>query len=586
MRLGRHIRGRGSSLTSASIGDSPVGGTINATVGTFNALGTGIVSSGFPLIRGSLFEQDVIDRRVVVRVGGIEKACYVESIRGRYSDGSLRSILIQFSHNTASTTTWEDAEVELGGSARTLADISYTPQTTSLFLDGRNILPKDVSYTKNCWASFYPILDASQETSVHTGLLVDQFNDKWIRSSNGEAEITDGEYQSTYETPLTFIKRWQALGSTLTGRSYWWVGVRKAYYFLTDYGLQAQGAGSFSPELNTNGLTTNGSSSGVTPPEHHTQAQISLASAYLLTGMIEFWNYLCARASWFDSGISSQAIANNLGEVISPTYLPRFNLRGLWSVALSAVIDNTKAWTSNVGGWTGRSLGGAAGAPTQLPWYINAWITHKYARGDYRDNQVGCDDNITDSGGAGGYPAGIGAAPNFQFSLSTQFLLFWYLNIEASDAIADMIQTNVNAVWDNNVIPLISGEPNFGAGATHGHMYWQRNVIPSRPTPEGVSPYTLSMWADTIAFCKAKFGDAKYTTYLAISMAEANMEGDNSGGSLGGIGNLTWGNKTGNWNLFWKLHGECFAYACSAPFFDIEGLPTGLPTSIRTPTQY
>ncbi|HET7459452.1 MAG TPA: hypothetical protein VFJ74_17500 [Gemmatimonadaceae bacterium] len=70
--------------------------TIELRVTRFDA-GTGpvLVSSGVPLPAGDLWPGQ--SKLVRVYVGGAEQAAHVEELAGRHSDGSLRSVLVQFS---------------------------------------------------------------------------------------------------------------------------------------------------------------------------------------------------------------------------------------------------------------------------------------------------------------------------------------------------------------------------------------------------------------------------------------------------------------------------------------------------------
>ena len=547
--------------------------TRNALVGTFNTTGTGIVSWGFQLQEGDLSEADFTLRRVVVKVLGVEKAIYAEMLHGRYPDGSVRSILIQFEHNTLASP--EDATVEIGGGSRNLADRLKAPVTQAQLLSGRYIIPKDVAHTSACRATLLPILPAANELAAHSGLLQGQFANRaalWVASGH-----TLGTYQATYESALALIARWQANGSTnATHRGYLWQGVKDVYYQAIGYLLPPFGAGLWSPEPNPDGWTVTGT--GTLPAEWNSQNQVSLYAAYWATGAIAFWNLAQVRASWATALNSSEAETATLGDshAISAIYLPRFNVRHFVAMILSACAD-TKSFSGSFG--TGRSLGGG-NAAIELPWHLNAWNTHRFAKGDYRDNFRGADDNTTD-GPANGAPAN-GDFPNFQGWLVSWALMMYCLNVKNDATVRGWIKTNVDILLQN-VVALVGGNPQFAAGATHGYDYWADAVAGGAVGPD---PWTFPMAADVLAFVYADTANVTYKTWMERALNAANVEGDGaSGGSLGGTGNLTWGNATSNWSLFGKLFGQSFGYACAAPFLAVNGLPAGLPTAIRAPTQ-
>lgn len=570
-------------------GGSP-GTVVNALVGTFNSTGSGVVSSGFPLKQGQLTDAQFANEQVKVSVGGVEKQIYCEALRGRYPDGSIRSVLIQFTHNTAATSTWEDATVEVGGATRGTVDISKTTITSTILESGRSIIPKDVSHTKDCWVTFQPILDAAEETSTHTGHLVEQFENRFDEfRGNG---VTLGTYQSTYEVPISMFARWQAHGSTaeFAGasttkyRDVLWEGLRRSYYTLTN-GFLPSTSSPWNPEPNTNNLTR--TASGDPPPEWHSQRVVSWCSAYLLTGAIEYWNSVCAHASigtWYNTS-QSQAATLDLFAPINANYGIRFNLRHFWAIMASVTIDATKGFQNTNVGVTGRDLGGSSGAPTQLPWYLNAWITHEYDLGDHRDGFIGCYDGNTDTLSEGGV---AGDFQNFQAALATRALLFWWLNVQATDTVAARIKTNVDIFVDSQLVPITgdgAAANNYNAGARWGCPYLCTATPPNPAGNTTHTPFLIPMWADAIAFCKAKYGDAKYATALGRVLHEANVEAD-SGGSIGSGGEYTWGEVTANWSGFGKIWGEAFGYCTAAPSLDVDGLPSGVPATIRTPTQY
>jgi hypothetical protein len=84
--------------------------------------GTALVSCGFWLRPGDLRSTQL--GLVQVFVGGVEQAIYVEALQGRHADGSLRSILIQFSH-AVTVGAPQTGELRIG-TARSTVDIAKT----------------------------------------------------------------------------------------------------------------------------------------------------------------------------------------------------------------------------------------------------------------------------------------------------------------------------------------------------------------------------------------------------------------------------------------------------------------------------
>jgi hypothetical protein len=80
--------------------------------------GSVLVSSGIPLVKGRLLPQDV--GRVRVTVGGTEQAALVEALDGRWPDGTVRAVLVQFPYSV-STGSPVAAQLEFGATRTTSA---------------------------------------------------------------------------------------------------------------------------------------------------------------------------------------------------------------------------------------------------------------------------------------------------------------------------------------------------------------------------------------------------------------------------------------------------------------------------------
>lgn len=86
--------------------------------------GSTLVSNGIPLVPGMLFPGQ--GRNVHIMVGGADQPVYVEELQGRYPDGSLRAILVQFVYSVSVSGTPATLAI---GEARTAPDRAKTPVT-------------------------------------------------------------------------------------------------------------------------------------------------------------------------------------------------------------------------------------------------------------------------------------------------------------------------------------------------------------------------------------------------------------------------------------------------------------------------
>lgn len=69
------------------------------------------ISNGVIFAEGDVTEAMVTERKIRVYVDGVEQAVYAEALDGRWPDGSVKSVLIQFSNTFTGT---ETAEIRLG----------------------------------------------------------------------------------------------------------------------------------------------------------------------------------------------------------------------------------------------------------------------------------------------------------------------------------------------------------------------------------------------------------------------------------------------------------------------------------------
>jgi hypothetical protein len=97
------------------------------------------VSSGLPLSRGTLRPTDL--SRVRLLVDGVEVPAYFEALNGRHYDGSVRSLLVQVTHNLAFQTPLT-AQIVFGTNRATAPPVRVTPSGAP----AAAVLPTDPTY--------------------------------------------------------------------------------------------------------------------------------------------------------------------------------------------------------------------------------------------------------------------------------------------------------------------------------------------------------------------------------------------------------------------------------------------------------
>ena len=531
---------------------SPGSTTVSAKVCTGVRTGGGLVSSGFFLRPGDLSDADFLARKFLLRVNGQEKAIYAEPLRGRFPNGTIRSVLVQFDENIASTNTCLPAEIQFGGAtARTTTDIAKRTITDPVLRDQRVLVATSPVYLSETWATFQPLLPAANENATNTAYFSTFFDQRF--EALKDVELTAGAYGgATYESTRALAAGWQKTGNT----KYYFNAYIRALSLLQGYSLPnaTVDAQHFVPRINPQNWP--GANHPGFPAEWTSQRYLGFAWAYLATGAVEYWNAInvLTQLAKYRAQTQQQAVA--LNGWISSNYIGRFNIRHAWSFALGPVIDVTHPTANGSAYGQGRLID----YPQELPWLLDAWEANRFTANDYRQGLRGTAPSSTNGG-----TLNPGEVPHFQVALLSDLLVFYYLNVKTDPRAADWACKNAEIVWDNNVIPLLAGEAAFPA-ATHG-LHYMMTSQSGRIPGQGASSYTLPMWASTLAFCNHYRGDAKFNTYYLLSINPGNVAPNR----------LIWS---------WKLFGELFGNLMSAPYFNQNGIPTGLPTTIRTPTNY
>lgn len=527
--------------------------TISAELRSFNTLGLGTVSSGFPLRPGDVTDAMLQQDQVCVFVNGVEQRTYIEALRGRFTDGSIRSLLIQFSYNIPSSA-GIPGQLRLGTSCSKV-HIAKTAVSSTVYLDARVFLPTDPLFLSETWVTFQPMLPASQEdpasASYFTTFFDRRFETKFPtpNASTGVLgkydQLTAGNYQSTYESTRSLFAAWQKTGDS----KYFYNAYQRAYYLLTAYSLPLKGSGFYNPDPNPNGLP--GVAANGRPPEWHSQRFLSYGVAYLLTGLEEFWNVVCIEASAQLGTKTTQALAQDPDNGwIDDNYVGRFNIRTAWAAGLTVVIDATKPFSGTYGGVAPYTNFGQ-----RLTWILDTWELYAYKKGDFRDGLVGNRDSATDGG-----QTAPGDLPLFQVALLGDFLIFYYTNVHADPRIPAWVQKMADIVL-GEIAPLQAGDTCYGQGQQYGYNYL---LTAGQGRTGKLDPYTLPMWSTVLAFTYAMTNNPTYLNGYRIVSDPINVDPNCL-----------------NWS--WKIWGESFGNVMSAPYYINRGLPPGLPPAIRQP---
>lgn len=534
--------------------------SVTAEVKSDNATGSSLVQIVLPLPPGLVTDQMVTDRKITLLVNGVEQAVFMKAARGRHPNGFLGNngsewvSMVQghFTYNIPDTTNAISAEFIINR-VRSVSDITETTITDTHITNRRACYPTSATYLCSTWLTFWPLLPVASMNANNTAFFSTLFDTQYEVFKN--TEIDSGTYSTaTYEWVRSLFAMWCMTGT----RKYFWNAYRRSRGLL-NYTLP-DSASHWSPEINPGALTTGISGSGL-PNEQHSQRYMGLGVGYRVTGLIEQWNVICANHAWGSWANTSQSATATLNDnnAISGNYNNRFNLRTRASSILAFLIDTTRVFSNSNGGWTGRQP-----SATEFQWILDAYATNDYDLVDFRDGMQGNADTATVDG-----TATAGESPTFQWALTTCWLLDCYLNLKADSAIAAVIKIHVDAML-STLTATGSGNPGFGQGAAYGYKYLLTSTSASSPDAE--DPWTIVMWAAPVKFVEKVYGNntvngATYSTWY-IRLTDPGQVSTN---------HLTWST---------KIFGETFGYNMHAAYLDQVGIPTGLNSTIRTPTQY
>lgn len=276
---------------------------INAQI-VRNQSGSGscLISSGFPFPPGLVKEQMIIDGTIRVIIHGSEVAANISALRGRHSDGTLRSALIQFTGSMHQGDVLT-AQVVVNGGARTMADPDYIRPILSIITNNNVIVPTDPSYivsTNITWRGLLPVgAGTKNEEKLYTALAEDRFDALVISGNTGTAR---------YEEVDGMLSMWARTGSI----KFWNQALSYSIAMLDYY---TPGAAAF-PNCNADAFVNpdrrpvKANNTCGLPSEWNFSLMNSFASEYLLTGYRDFWSIVAYNLQQQQASIINQSVAD------------------------------------------------------------------------------------------------------------------------------------------------------------------------------------------------------------------------------------------------------------------------------------
>jgi hypothetical protein len=188
--------------------------------------GTGsvLVSNAIPLPQGQLRAEALNTVRLFVR--GVEQALHVEALEGRYKDGTMRSVMVQFNYPVESGAITEGELVI--GSQRATSDIAKPAAARDLPLAAA--LPSDPNYLVATGLVGPTISADSIEMIGSSGR---RYNDDFAKWADyhwtATADTWDPGYY--YDRALVYYAAWARTGKA----EYWYRGNRMAVAYRKGY---------------------------------------------------------------------------------------------------------------------------------------------------------------------------------------------------------------------------------------------------------------------------------------------------------------------------------------------------------------
>lgn len=536
------------AFTVAAAGGSVV--SVASAVQRFDGgSGSVLVCCGFPLRPGDLTQSQHDAQQVRVLVGGVEQAVATTALLGRHTDGSLRSIGVQFQHTIpdASPIT---AEVRLG-ETRTTTDLAWTTPVEAMVHNSTDqgpvatIRATDLDYLCGTFVTLEPLVPAVHESPVVAGTMQTRLDAIWNTASvsTGSGSVTGiqnanvGQAQgmgspTTYDNPIALWAAWARTGTV----DYYQYAYRRARWQQTPFipSTGTTGAAIANPE----GLT---GVSDPRPAEQHCIQLWGMLSHYWLSAWAQPLRIIAYQLNNKTGTFSTSAgVSDANNGAVDDVYHQRFNLAQRWGPLLPGYIGGLRIAIPTNGGWPGR----LNNYVNELGWVLSRLESAKQASPAYRAGLVNTASTVTDLGGTGSMPNGPGNSPCFQLAWGAQYLMRWWLFIDRDPRIPGWLQTMGDLLIAQYRLCDGREDSRYAAAGAYGCPYW---LTPDVSVVSGVRPYEMPLFAALWAWLYAYTGNATYKTW-----AERGIDERQTRTSF-----LTW-----NWKVFAEVYatGQGAAY--------------------------
>lgn len=589
-----------------------------------NGSGTTFISSGFPLPPGLVTENIITDKKIKVIVEGNEVAANVSALRGRHNDGTVRSAFIQFTVASMAEDDTLTASVQIDNGVRTKNDPAYVRPTQNIVLNNNVLLPIDPNYLVSTQITFQNLLPIGEgtpeEEKQYTTLANDRFDFLVANPNEGAARYEKGRAMLTLWARTGNIKYFN---EAVTGTFNWLA------YNTFPVGQNCTAQPATNPDGRTSQFPTQCPNPAEhMGPVTFSYASMYLLTGYRDYWSIVSYLAQYNRRNITSAATSDQyTIAVSPYDAPRYNYTHRYGaLLAAYMIDATMPISGNNFSAKQMDltdqmGWTVDSIidsgwdlkwipfdSGAGTVPalgaTITQGAVSATFHGVYTRGMYEPpTTVGNAmpttgyiqvNNITGGSFTTGALTGISASatgaeesdqrqgyvgtvsysprvvatkylPVFQSIFPLNFLIDYYLNVDADSRIPAIIKTNIDIILTQMSL-LVDGDWAYNndggiwGDTTYGNPYELRNPV----STEKKSPWELPEYARMIAFVLKTLGDdtvkgASYTTWYSRCIDTANNSP---------LQNLTWE---------WKLFGQFYGFGADTPWIMAQQtLPTSL----------
>lgn len=513
----RAYRGRAASGGGGGGG----GETISADVIRWDGnTGSVKVATAWPLKPGVMFANDMT-KFLVRDEGSVEVAIGVSASRGRFPDGSLRSIHVQFTANLTNNTA-KTYSVEVGGTTRTTAnDISYTETiytsgtaSTPAMNHRAVMIPASSQYWCDTFVALVPLKPEASETSDVAKTFFQTASGTASTLGDWANTLDSGHYGdangvSTWEhchgylcaairadsqaKRIAHYKRFiETLVNQCGGDDYYRIGSNITPGWTKCYGGWDSSLPAASDPNSVSTLLA----------EAKSGQAIGWSAGYLVTGWKQPWLYIAWLAS---ASNSQQTYSASKPYLMSTSFGIRWNVQ--WKmqfIACAYVINATVQVSGGFGSGRDNTVVGYQDQQWMLDMLEEFILTtgNSFAR---MNGLVGMRSTVKDDGGLGS--SNTPEFPIFQGMALVKFLSFFYDNIYPDTRIPGWIKA-----WADFLIGQSVDETTY-----YGQPYF------SSDTPASgfnYGPWYLPFDTKTFAWVYANTGNTTYKTW-ALRAANA-----------------------------------------------------------------